>query len=119
MQIKKSKFLLEPHYFPCIRYISKLYLFDEVIIDDDGHFEKQSYRNRCHIGGANGLVTLTVPVHDSRKEIAIRDVKIDHHISWERQHWQSIRSAYGKSPYFEHYAEKIEGLLKKKYNFLF
>jgi hypothetical protein len=38
--------------------------------------------------------------------------------SWQREHWQSIRSAYGNAAYFEHYAPDFEPLFNQKFTFL-
>jgi hypothetical protein len=111
--------LIELHYAPCIRYFSKFWLFDNVIIDDVSPFQKQSYRNRCIIAGANGSMNLIIPVHDSRKQLSEKDIRIDNHSTWQRQHWQSIRSAYGKSAYYEHYAHKFEDLYNTTITSLF
>jgi len=100
--------LLELQYLPCIQYMSKFYAFDHVIIDDLEAFEKQSFRSRCIIAGANGSIDLIVPVHQARRHLPIKEVLIDNHTNWQHQHWQSIRSAYGKTAFFEHYADKLE-----------
>jgi hypothetical protein len=111
--------ILEIHYLPCIQYFSKLYLYDTLIIDDESPFEKQSYRNRCTIAGANGVIDLIIPVHQSRKKIPVAEMLIDNHSHWQRQHWQSIRSAYGKTPFFEHYAYRLEIFYQKPVDSLF
>jgi len=111
--------LLELQYLPCIQYFSKLYNFNHVIIDDLEHFEKQSYRNRCIIAGANGPIDLIVPVYQSRRRLPIKEILIDNHIHWQHQHWQSIKSAYGKTAFFEHYAHKLEDIYSQPFANLF
>jgi len=111
--------LLEAQYLPSIQYLSKFYLYDKVIIDDLEVFEKQSYRNRSIICGANGPIDLIIPVHSSRKRLPIREIEIDNHNNWQHQHWQSIKSAFGKTPFFEHYAHKFELIFNKPYQKLF
>lgn len=47
------------------------------------------------------------------------DVKINYEEDWQRQHWQSIRSAYGNSPFFDFYADYFSSFYeKKKYSHL-
>jgi hypothetical protein len=111
--------LLEPHYLPCIRYISKFWLYDRIVIDDVSPFQKQSYRNRCTIASANGPINLIIPVHDSRGRLPEKEMRIDNHGDWQRQHWQSIRSAYGRTPFFEHYHFLLGGSYQKPFVWLF
>ncbi len=100
--------LLELHYLPCIQFFSKFHGFEIIIIDDTEAFEKQSYRNRCTIAGANGPIDLIVPVHSSRRRLPVKEIEIDNHTNWQHQHWQSIKSVYGKTAFYEHYAYKFE-----------
>ena len=73
------------------------------------NYQKGGYRNRCTIAGANGPLTLSVPlVKGKHRGQPIQEVRIDYHQDWPRQHWQSIRSAYGRAPFFAFYAEDLE-----------
>ncbi len=75
-------------------------------------------RNRCTITTPNGLQVLSVPVYDSRKQQPIDDVRICYMHSWQRQHWSAIFSAYGKTPYFDYYADYIRPIYQVKHEFL-
>lgn len=101
--------LLELHYLPCIRYFSKLAHYPVVYIEQQEHYQKGSYRNRCHIAGANGLLRLSVPLRQGKNEQQpIREVEIAYKEPWQAQHWASIRSAYGNAPFFEYYAGQLQ-----------
>lgn len=80
---------------------------------------KQTYRNRCHIISANGRETLIVPLTSKHGKVYISDVRIDFSQKWLNNHWRTIRSAYGKAPFFEHYADDLERLLFQKTAFLY
>lgn len=111
--------LLSTTYFGNIQYYSKLYSGKEVLIELHENYTKQSYRNRCVILGANGTAALSIPVKkDTRLKIPIRDVKIDYDTDWQKQHWRSIYSAYGSSPYFEYYDYLFEPLFKWREKYL-
>ena len=44
---------------------------------------------------------------------------ISYEQAWRANHWHAIRSAYGNSPFFEHYAEEIAIFYKgEKYQYL-
>jgi hypothetical protein len=64
LQIIKS--LLSTTYLPPVQYISKL-IGGDVFIEKHENFQKQSYRNRCYIYGANGIQCLVIPVTAWRK----------------------------------------------------
>ena len=96
-------------YLGNIEYYGKL-LREECLIDLHENYVKQSYRNRCEIMTANGISPLTVNVCEggSAKKHAVCDIRIDNSKKWRHQHWRALVSAYGKSPYFEHYAGYFE-----------
>ncbi len=112
--------LLSTAYLPNIRYITKLLFSDEVWIEKFENYQKQSYRNRCIIYGANGPLTLVIPVKkDSGKKTQIKDIQIDYSTRWQHQHWKSIHSAYKNSPYFDYYEDEFQPFYIKKELFLF
>ncbi len=95
------------------------HLVDEKCVIDIGeNWVKQTARNRLDILTANGPAALTVPVHGYGQKIATKDVKIDNSKNWQHRHWASIVSAYGNSPYFEHYQEKFAPVYEEQWDFL-
>ena len=79
---------------------------EEVQIEVQESFVKQTYRNRCLIHDAQGHeVTLTVPVMKVEHKQLTRDVQISYQQHWQHQHWMALKSAYGKSPYWDYYAD--------------
>lgn len=109
--------ILSTAYFGNTQYYSKLLQTREpVTIDLGEHYRKQSARNRCEILGANGVIPLSVPVlKTSGEKTPVREVRIDPTKAWQHRHWQSIRSAYRSSPFFDHYAGAFEGLFRRRY----
>lgn len=93
---------------PCVEYFATWKAFDEVVFDVYEHYVKQSYRNRCYILGANGKLALTVPVKHTAPKMPFHEVLTDNSVNWQRPMWKSILSAYGKSPFFEFYAQEFE-----------
>ena len=98
--------LLPTAYLGNLQYYSKL-LSGEACIDLHEHYLKQSYRNRCDILSAGGVMSLTVPVyHTGGVGTPTREIRIDYSKRWQHRHWQAIVSAYRGSPYFAHYEER-------------
>ncbi|MBR2478612.1 MAG: WbqC family protein, partial [Bacteroidales bacterium] len=54
--------LLSTAYLPPIEYFVAIANSGRVEIECGEMYQKQSYRTRCHINGANGLLVLTLPV---------------------------------------------------------
>lgn len=111
--------LIDLQYLPCLEYFSCVNNSDKVVIESAEHYVKQSYRNRCYIRGANKINRLSVPVIGGNSKIKIKDITIDYGQRWVNDHWRAIISAYGKSPFFEHYAELFHGMLFQKHKYLY
>ena len=93
--------------------------FDQVILDAQESYTRQTYRNRCRVLTANKVDVLTIPVKNRGEGSSIREVRIDYEQDWFRRHWGCLQSAYGKSPFFEHYSPGFEQIYRKKIPFLF
>jgi hypothetical protein len=82
-----------------------------LLLDLQEHFEKMSFRNRYMVAGADGMLTLSIPLAEGRQQRkAMKDVLICNQSRWQLQHWRTLTSVYGRAPYFEHYAPELEPL---------
>jgi len=114
-----GKYCLSVAYLAPIAYYRVLANAEKVLLEQHESYVKQSYRNRCTIATANGLMNLTIPVEKSEKgKVSIRDVKIADFKNWQQQHWRSIESAYNSSPFFEFYADELMPFYDKKWDYL-
>ena len=106
-------------YLAPVQYFTKLTAFDEIYLEMEEKYSKQTYRNRCHIVSANGIQVLTVPVEKySTTKTLTRDIRISNHGNWHNLHWNTFVSAYNLSPFFKYYADDFSPFYKKKYTFL-
>ncbi|HEX2921990.1 MAG TPA: WbqC family protein [Bacteroidales bacterium] len=114
-----EKILLSTAYLPPVDYISKIASSDEILIEKNEHFIKQSFRNRCYILSAHGSHLLSVPVLEgSRHKVKIDDVKIDYSKRWQQVHLRAIESSYRNSPYFDFYYDDFAGKISNDYSHL-
>lgn len=114
------KIIIETQYAPCTAVFRAMKQADEIVIDGFENYEKGSFRNRTVILGANGLITLSIPLQGGRGQRSISSqVLIDNTSDWQKNHWASITSAYNSSPFFEYYEEKLQAHFQKKYKHLF
>lgn len=115
-----TKALIEVHYLPSVQFFSKLLAFEEVIIEQCENYQKGSYRNRCHLAGANSLQILSIPLEKGKhQKLPIQEVRIAYTHTWHLQHWRTIRSAYASAPFFPYYADALELLFTKRPDRLF
>lgn len=111
--------LLSTAYLPPVSYIRACLTAGEITIDRSEHFVKQTYRNRCHIYSANGLLPLVIPVeHKDLFGKPISEVRISYDENWQKIHWRSMTSAYGNAPFFEYYEDAFRGFYSTNYEFL-
>lgn len=76
---------------------------------------KGSWRNRSLIASANGTQRLSIPLRKGKhQQLPIREVRIAYDEPWQLQHWQAIQSAYGRAPFFEHFAPELEPLFHQQ-----
>ena len=89
------------------------------IIEQYDNYIKQTYRNRCNILGANGILPLSIPVLKGLdRKTYVRDIRIDYNKKWQKLHWKSIESAYRHSPFFEFYMDEFFPFYERKFVFL-
>jgi len=107
--------LLSTAYLPPVQYIGKFLTADIIYIEKHENFQKQSYRNRCYIYGANGRQCLVIPVKKTHGEkTPISEVEIDYQRPWQNIHLKSIQSAYHISPFYEFYTDEFNAFFRKR-----
>lgn len=117
---KELILIIDNQYFPCVNWFKKSIEFSNIKLSLNERWQKMSFANRCVIAGSNGLINLSVPIENGRNQkLVFRDVKIANDINWQVQHWRTIFSCYGKSPFFEFYKDGIRPFFEKKYKYLF
>jgi len=116
---EKESVILSTTYLGPVCYYSRFFLSYPVLIEKHENYLKQSYRNRCLIYGANGPLTLVVPVQrGSFHKTAINKLEIDYDTDWQANHWRSIISSYKSAPFFEFYIDDLIPYYQQKFRFL-
>ena len=114
-----SLYLLSTAYFAPISYYA-LIRKEQVMMERHEHYNKQSYRNRCSIYSANGLLDLVVPVaRGNEPKIPITEVEISYDTLWQKQHFKAIESAYRRSPFYEHYIDDLMMFFNRRHRYLY
>lgn len=110
---------IHPTYFPNLAHFVAMVRAEHVVFEIDDNFLKQTYRNRTYIYGANGKLTLNIPVvHSQKNRQKYRDVKIFNEEKWQSLHWKSLLSAYRTSPFFEYYEDELHPIFHTKTKYI-
>ncbi len=111
-----EKVILHPAYFPNIIQFSHLVYADEVLLEINDFYEKQTYRSRMKIQSPNGNQLLSVPIKHTKSDGKqyYKEVKISYDFDWQKLHWRSLETAYRTSPYFEFYEDDLLPLFRQK-----
>lgn len=111
--------IIDIQYLPTINWFKNSIQYKYIKIEQCERWQKMSFRNRCTISGANGLIDLTIPIKGGRNsDVLIRDVKIDNMQKWQYKHWRNITLAYNRSPWFEFYKDEMEAFYKQEFELL-
>lgn len=113
--------VFHPTYFgPIDQYIA-MFKAKSITFEKFDNYQKQTYRNRQYIYGANGRLLLNIPIKHRKvqaKRQLYKDVKIEQSFKWQQLHWKSIQTAYRTSPFFEFYEDDFAFLFEKPAHYL-
>lgn len=112
--------LIQPLYFGPVDLFVSLAKAKSLRFEINDNYQKQSYRTRQYIYGANGKLLLNIPIKHSGdgKHQLLKEVKIENDFKWQTLHWKSLESAYRTSPYFEFFEDDFYPIYHKKYDYL-
>tara|TARA_Y100001954_G_C15498470_1_gene448647 strand:- start:33 stop:662 length:630 start_codon:yes stop_codon:yes gene_type:complete len=112
--LKKIDYIILPSsYLPSSDYFSLILKYNNILIEVNDFYIKQSIRNHTIILGPNGDQKLTVPIQRKDKSKTIfKNLKISND-KWKKKQIQSIKTAYGKSPFFIYYIDDIIELINQ------
>jgi hypothetical protein len=111
--------LFIPTYFSPISQYHAILNSNSITFEVEDNYQKQTYRNRCYIYGANGKQLLNIPVSipKSSKKTKSKDILVENS-NWQKQHYKSFEAAYNHSPFFEFYKDDLQKIFSKKYTYL-
>ena len=94
-------------YFPPVSWFQQWFRIEgEKRLEKFENFQKQTYRNRTVIYGANGPLPLIIPISHGGGRL-YQTTKISSAEDWRKLHFKSIKNAYQAAPYFEYYEDRI------------
>jgi hypothetical protein len=108
-----------PGFLPDFYFFYKIAHSEVFLLADHLKFRKQSPLVRTRLSDSDPVRYLTVPVrHHRQPHPPLREVQLEDTTPWRRQHLRTLRSLFGKFPYFEYYFPLIEEAYGKNRRFL-
>jgi hypothetical protein len=93
-------------YLPPVEYLHLYLHADKPYMERCENHIKQTYRNRCLIPAANGVLPLIIPLKkNGLHHCPITQIRIDYSQPWQTRHWKTIETAYNASPFFMYYRD--------------
>jgi hypothetical protein len=108
MRPPRSVAIVQSSYVPWKGYFDLINSVDEFVLYDDCQYTRQDWRNRNRIKTPNGTRWITIPVTVNNLYEQRLDETHAADPRWALRHWDTIRQAYRRAPYFAKYADKIE-----------
>lgn len=102
----------QPGYLPWAGYFAKMMQAEVFCHLDTVQFTKNGWQNRNRIKTDRGGQWLTVPVRHRHPQ-AIAEVEIDTRTDWARKHLQSLRTNYGRAPFFATVFPALEEVISR------
>lgn len=101
-------------YLAPVSYYVALANADSAQVDQYEYYVKQTWRNRCRIAMPHGAQDLVIPVCAAPPHTPVKDIRLSDHGNWQHHHWSALQTAYGKSPYFEYYADNFAPFYQRR-----
>ena len=94
--------------------------YDHFVLESNENYRKGSFRNRCFIASANGVIGLSIPLKKGKHQQSnIKKVEIDYSRDWQAIHWKTLKTAYNNSAYFYFYEPYLKEIFQNKITYLF
>ncbi|MCC8071453.1 MAG: WbqC family protein [Bacteroidales bacterium] len=110
--------LLPPMLAAPISYYATMAMWPQAVIDVAMPYDKrQKTTHRYDIVDTRGRLSLTVPIThpDHWRGSRWTDVLVSGHGDWWAPHLSALESAYGRTPFFEFYADRFVPLLSSEW----
>ena len=106
-----NKIIIQPAYFAPIAQYAVFLQAKEALFETQDHFTKQTFRNRCNIFAANGVLSLNIPIKKNKDKTPTPLAEISYAEDWQSLHIKSLQSAYKNAPFYEFYETEIKEIL--------
>jgi hypothetical protein len=106
--------VLPLYLLPSLDWFAEAIGAEVLTLGDEEQFTKQTERNRLNYGTFQGTKTFSIPIIHSSTSRGYNEVLISYETNWPQQLVNALRTAYGKSPFFEYYGYRFEAIILSK-----
>jgi hypothetical protein len=112
--------VLDLQYFPNINWFKDSVKQSCFVFYPEVVSRKAGFSNRMILPASGGVISLSVPLIGGRSFRApYREIKIDYHSEWQRDHIRTIDTVYGGSPFYFHYKDELHRLFSIREEYLY
>lgn len=91
---------------------------DILLLENDAAFPDRTLRNRLVFTGKSGVQQISIPLQADSRKLEYQKVEIAYQERWQNHLINALRTAYGKSPFFEFYDYRFEPLIRQGHRYL-
>ena len=103
------KAVFSSRYAGSVDYYAAMLRYGKVAIDLSEPFDKHhKHLNRMDIVGTNGCQQLSASLQKPNRRMAVGEVALSSHGNWRHTHWGALFSAYGRTPFFDYFADDLK-----------
>jgi hypothetical protein len=112
----------QPNFVPWLGYFDRMINADLFVLLDHVQFERRNYQNRALIRLEDESKWLTIPVVQLSQKEKIIEKMVDNPADlsgtrwWGPNHFNTLKYAYRKAPYFDAYAPRLREILESKWD---
>lgn len=104
--------LFSPRLCGSVAYYAAMLRSGRVAIDCIEPYDKHHHLlHRMDVVATNGRQTLSVPLAKPHRGMTVGEVLLSDHGDWRRAHWATLYSAYGRTPFFDYFADELKQIL--------
>ena len=112
-------FLAGSQYIPSIEYFAHWLHHGHLLLEMEEHYQKRSWRNKTAIQGSDTPLVLTVPLRKGKNnQLKITAVQIAYDTPWQKTHLHSLKTAYGKTAFFEEIFPGLDQIIQADHQLL-
>lgn len=109
--------LFSLRYAGSVGYYAAMLRFGSVALDCTESYDKRhKFLNRMIIAGTNGVQPLSAPLQKPNRSMRNADVQLSEHGNWRHNHWGALFSAYGRTPFFDYFADDLKAVFNNPAN---
>lgn len=103
-------------YIPSIEYFAHWLHHGLLTIEQHEHYQKRTWRNKTVILSPDVPLYLTIPLRKGKhQQKLISEVQIAYDETWIKMHLRSLKTAYGKTAFFDEVNSGFEDILLLQY----